>query len=73
MSQNTEPQAPPKATAKPQDKTHAAPQASYAELRDITDEELVEKHGFAWNHNIRLILAIGVVIVSAIFLWWMVS
>ena len=65
-----------KAPGAPIPPPHHAPDA---ELRDITEDlsqvdgELTETRGFAWTQNIRLILAIGVVIVSAMFLWWLVT
>ncbi|MBO4335620.1 MAG: hypothetical protein J5846_07295 [Desulfovibrio sp.] len=78
MAQKPEPKAPPKASAKAQQEKMPPPQASDAELRDITDDlhteaEFAERRGFAWNQKIRLLLAILVVIVSACLLWWMVS
>ncbi len=64
---------------KTQEAKSAPHQATDAELRDITedvsalDQELTEKHGFAWSQKTRLVLAIFLVFLSAIILWWMVS
>ena len=49
-----------------------------AELRDITDDvsseaDFTERQGLFWNQRIRLILAIFVVFISALLLWWIVS
>ncbi|MBS6828388.1 MAG: hypothetical protein KH208_00715 [Desulfovibrio sp.] len=32
-----------------------------------------ETSGFEWNQNVRIVLAIIVVIISALVVWWIVS
>ncbi|MBO4369572.1 MAG: hypothetical protein J5803_05690 [Desulfovibrio sp.] len=40
---------------------------------DFDENALDENHGIIWNQNVRLVLAICVVILSAVFVWWFVS
>ncbi|MCR4666367.1 MAG: hypothetical protein K5657_03635 [Desulfovibrio sp.] len=52
------------------------PQAHHRDITDdldLDEEDISSLHLLAWNQNLRLILAIAVVILSAIFLWWFIS
>lgn len=39
---------------------------------DFDPDEVEETYGVAWTQNVRLVIAIIVVIVSAAFIWWFV-